>query len=217
MAPFLGKAVPVVGVVIDVVDIVNTWTNSNETLEQANKLKNDVKTGTTTLRDAIKALKSSLESQIGDSTAFENLRKLLRIRKNPPGGGPPPQPLTPKEVCKITQVMKGMIDVTFLVFAQLSSHKPDDDGNSDKEPAEQYWAEFIPKPPVLQLSQSAFTAPVVDSVYDMYRRPPPKEDNKVSLNSWNACIYTTKSLIWNRTRMFRPNKPEATFVRPIGS
>lgn len=178
MAPFLGRAVPVVGMVVDVVDIVNTWTNSNETLEQANQLKSQIKTNTTTLRDAIKTLKSSLESQIGSLTVLENLRKLLRIRKSPPGRDPPPPPLTPQEVCKITNVMKSMVDTTFVVIAQLASHKPGTE--NDNEPAEQYWAEFIPKPTVLQLSQSAFTAPVVDSVYDMYQQPPPKAEDKVS-------------------------------------
>lgn len=188
VTPFLGKAVPFLGIVVNVLDIVETWTTSNETLVRANKLRNDVNTSTTTLRDAMKALKSSLESQLGSLTALENLRKLLRIRKNPPRGGPPPPPLTPKEVCKITGLMKSMIDTTFLVFAQLSSRKSDDD--TDKDPAEQYWAEFVPEPAVLQLSQSAFTAPVVDSVYDIYQQPSPKTDDKVSCN---FCVWGQNS------------------------
>ncbi|ORX63585.1 hypothetical protein K493DRAFT_365211 [Basidiobolus meristosporus CBS 931.73] len=176
VVPFLGKLAPVVGIFVNVLDIANTWTNSNETLEQANKLKSEITTNTTAVRDAVKALKASLESQIGSPTVLENLRKLLRIRKSPPGRDPRPPPLTPEEVCKITKFMNSMIDTAFVVIAQLVSYKPDND--NDKEPAAQYWAEFIPKPTVLQLSESAFTAPVVDSVYDLYRQPPPKAEYK---------------------------------------
>lgn len=161
----LGKAVPILSVVIDVESIITTWTSSNETLKQVGKLKNDILGSVDAFRQAVRSHQSSLEDQIGNIALQNSLRKLLRLRRFPPG-----PPCGPEDACKMLGLMQEMVGITFLVFANLQ-------GDTHEDPTEnKYVTEIMPEADVLQLSQMSMCAPVVDSVYERYPDPQASDD-----------------------------------------
>lgn len=167
--PVLGKTIPGISVIIDVVSIVDTWTSSNETLESLGKLKCDIMKNIEALRQAVREYHSGLEEQIGKLPLRDTLRKLLMLRKPPPG-----PPLSPKDCCKILALMEEAVGMGFHIFVNFL-------GNAPEDPTKyQYSAEIMPRADVVQLSQMSICAPVVDSVFDKYPRRETSDDDIVS-------------------------------------
>lgn len=157
---------PVASVFIDVASIVSTWTSTNGTLQQADKLRKDLQATMALFRQAVSQLIVAMESLIGSPALQATLGKLIRLRaavpRRPDG---PPSGIEPNQACKMLGLMKQTVDIPLLLFASLQSGSDD---NEDGTENDRYLTEFVPKADVLQLGQMAISAPVVDSVYDKY-------------------------------------------------
>ena len=157
----LGKTLPIINIAIDVASIVTTWTNNNETLEQAGKLKSDILQSTAEILKVVQEYQAALKNLFGDQTLQSSLRKLLRLPRpapRPPGG--PPDDL--EKACRMFKMMQQMPDTSLMVFAALQ-------GDAHDDPIEnQYITELIPETHVQQLSQMLASAPVVDAVYELH-------------------------------------------------
>ncbi|KAF5311586.1 hypothetical protein D9611_009485 [Ephemerocybe angulata] len=162
----LAKGVPVLSIVADVASIVSTWTSTNETLQQIDKLRKDLQANAALFRDAVSQLITDMEGLVGNRALQVTLRKLTRLRAampRRPGG--PPGGIDPDQACKAIGLMKQMPDVPMLLFASLQNP---DDNNDDSHQPNKYLVEVMPKSDVLQLGELPICAPVVDSVYDKY-------------------------------------------------
>ncbi|CAE6490377.1 unnamed protein product [Rhizoctonia solani] len=150
----LGKRLPVLSVAIDAVSIIRTWTASNETLERAQKLKTSISEDVLRLRQAVQTYHTTLEGQIGDSALQKSLRKLINLRRKPSG-----PPCGPDQACAMLGLLRSMPNIGMLVFVGWVGDAQDDSTQN------QYQAEIMPEADVVQLSQKAMCAPVVDSAY----------------------------------------------------
>ncbi|KAK2002477.1 hypothetical protein LX36DRAFT_729506 [Colletotrichum falcatum] len=182
--PMLGKAIPVLSIAIDVASILSTWTNSNETLQEANKLKADVSANAEAFRQTVKTFQSNLEEQIGNPLLQGSLKKLLRL-----GGSPPEPPMRPEDACKMIDQMKQMEGTPMTMFISYDPNRPQEktdkvpphvkaevdprDEHQQEEPDDQvptgsHTVEMLPKADVLQLSQKPMCAPLIDLAYEQY-------------------------------------------------
>ena len=166
--PMLGKVIPILSVGIDVASIITTWTSSNETLEQVGRLKKEILDNVEALRQRVRSYQSNLEDQIGNLALQNSLRKLIKLRRSPPG-----PPCGPEEACKMLGLMQEMVGTRFLVFANLQGDRHEDLTEN------KYVTEIMPETDVLQLSQMSMCAPVVDSAYERFPDTQPSDD-KVS-------------------------------------
>jgi hypothetical protein len=164
-----GKAIPVLGIIIDAASIIETWTSDNETLKAAEKLRHDIAESVTAFRDAVRQCQSMMEDLVGSHALQKNLRKLLKLRRpfpDPPSG--------PKKACKLRALMEAMVGVPLLLFAS-----PQEDDRKD-ETKNNYLTELVPQADIIQLSEMPTTAPVIDSVYEHYPNPKDLTDAVVS-------------------------------------
>ncbi|KAI9848052.1 MAG: hypothetical protein M1837_001154 [Sclerophora amabilis] len=172
--PMLGKTLPVISIVVDVASIVTTWTNNDETLENAAKLKSDILQSTAAFRRVVQEYLAALKDLFGDQMLQSSLRKLLRLPRPPPGppGGPPDDP---EKACLMFKMMEQMPDISLVVFAALQ-------GDAHEDPTENnYMTELVPEADVQQLSQMSASAPVIDAVYERHpdvEQPPEQPHDK---------------------------------------
>ena len=162
-APRVIKFLPGFSIVIDVYSITSTWTGSNETLEKADKLVDDIQKRTEALHQLVEQYVHALEEFVGGPPLQEALRKLLRMRQAFPGkpGGKPP-PVDPEMPCKMFETMRSMPKAPFFLFASLQGEYQDDRTKNN------YTAEIVQEDHVLQLTHKIETACVVDSLYESY-------------------------------------------------
>ncbi len=156
-------------VVIDAGSIIYTWTASNETLERALKLKSSISADVLRLREAVQTYHTTLEGQIGDSALQKSLRKLINLRRKPAG-----PPCGPGQACAMLGLLESMPDINMLVFVGLVGDAQDDSTQN------QYQTEIMPEADVVQLSQKAMCAPVVDSAYALFPDVEVLKGDKVS-------------------------------------
>ena len=88
------EVIPVVSVVIDAISIFCTWTKTNETLQRADSLCNDIQKTTIALRGAAEAAFSNLESLAGNADLRVWLRRLIRLQSAIPGSPAGPREAT---------------------------------------------------------------------------------------------------------------------------
>lgn len=190
--PMLGKAIPVLSIAVDIGSIVSTWTNNNETLQQASKLKSNIAENAKAFSQAVKSFQSSLEEQVGNAALRDSLKKLLRLRKSPPK-----PPMGPETACKILDQMQQMKNIPlkmFITYEPSQSQEGTDkalplaeanvlpgDGHEQEEQSGpsydgSYTVEILQKEHVLQLSHKPMCAPVVDSIYEQYPKSPDSDD-----------------------------------------
>ncbi|KAI9668432.1 MAG: hypothetical protein M1831_001186 [Alyxoria varia] len=161
----LVKVVPVLSVIVDVESIVSTWTTTDAALQQAAKLRKQIADSVPPFRDTMGRFRSDLDDLVGSKTLQVTLLKLTRLHLSIPGapGGPPePPPPDPDQACNILRLMEGMVDVSLLLFANLLGDEHEDSSEDN------YLAEAMPEADVVQLSQKAVSAPVVDSLYEHF-------------------------------------------------
>jgi len=162
-APKVIKFLPGLSIIIDVYSIASTWTGSNETLQKADKLMDDIQKGTEALRQLVAQYVSALEELVGGPLLQDALRRLMRMRNAVPGkprGTPPP--VDPGMPCKVFKTMRSMPKTPFLLFGSMQGeHQEDMMKNS-------YVAELVQEDHVLQLTQKVTTAGVVDSLFESY-------------------------------------------------
>ncbi|KAK3360380.1 hypothetical protein B0T25DRAFT_446992 [Lasiosphaeria hispida] len=163
--PQLIHGIPLLNVVFDVTNIINTWTGSSETLDKADKLRADIRDNAEAYHQAVQQYRSALEELIGPPALRDSLRRLLRLRAARPGGPPSGGPTTTDagEPCKMLDEMRQRgPDVSFWAFASLQGEEHDDSALND------YVTGLVAKADVEQLSRTTMTAAVVDSVFQWY-------------------------------------------------
>lgn len=169
---------------------MTTWTGSNETLNQAKQLQSQLKTNIEAFRKAVQDYQSSIEEQLGPLKLRGTLRKLTRLGKKPPPGGPPP--LGPEDACKMFKFMEATMNVPLMIFVDIlqglkDKFTSDEDDEADI-PKQSYAAEVVPKEDVHELSQKLMTAPVIDSVFEQYPHDVDRQDNQVRCSFLSALV-----------------------------
>lgn len=161
------------GIAIDTASIIDTWTSDNQTLKEAEQLRRDIAESVGAFRDAVHQCRLMMEDLLGSQLLQKSLRKLIKLRRPPPG-----PPSGPEKACKLFALMKAMVGLPLLLFASLQR----DDGKDGRE--NKYLAYLIPQADMVQLSEMPTTAPVVDSVYERYPNIEDLTDADVS----NSCV-----------------------------